>query len=201
MTTTDKIKASPTYKQELKEARQKSAKPLLWIAIISMVMFWAGLTSAYIIRADNGNWLIFNIPDIFFVSTAIIVTSSITYLTAYLAIKKDNFQLSTIMVGITLLLAVAFAWCQYDGWMALFQKGIVLGGKHSNPSGSFFILFVFAHLAHFLGGFFSLIVVFIKSLRRRYSSQNYLGMEISGIYWHFLDILWVYLFLFLYFNR
>lgn len=201
MTTTEKIKASPTYKQELKAARQKSAKPLLWIAIISMVMFWAGLTSAYIIRADNGNWLIFNMPDIFFVSTAIIITSSITYLTAYLAIKKDNFRLSTLMVGITLLLAVAFAWCQYHGWMYLFQKGIVFGGKHSNPSGSFFILFVWAHWAHFLGGFISLVVVFIKNLRRRYSSQNYLGMELSGIYWHFLDILWVYLFLFLYYIR
>ena len=92
-------------------------------------------------------------------------------------------------------------YCQYKGWKELFNNGIVLGGKKSNASGSFFILFVFAHWAHLIGGIISLTITLLKSLRKRYNAENTLGLELCAIYWHFLDILWVYLFLFLYYIR
>ena len=197
----NKIKPSPTLKAELKAAQNKTSKPLLWIGIFSMVMFWAGLTSAYIVRADNGNWLLFNVPSIFIISTAVIITSSITMFYAYNSAKKNNYSQVTLGLLITLVLGFIFVYCQYQGWMELYSKDIVLGGKKSNASGSFFILFVLAHWAHLFGGIISLTITLLKSLRKRYNAENTLGLELCSIYWHFLDILWVYLFLFLYYIR
>ena len=197
----NKIKPSPTLKAELKAAQNKTSKPLLWIGIFSMVMFWAGLTSAYIVRADNGNWLLFNVPSIFIISTAVIITSSISMFYAYNSAKKNNYSQVTLGLLITLVLGFVFVYCQYQGWMELYSKDIVLGGKKSNASGSFFILFVLAHWAHLFGGIISLTITLLKSLRKRYNAENTLGLELCSIYWHFLDILWVYLFLFLYYIR
>lgn len=197
----NKIKPSPTLKAELIAAQNKTSKPLLWIGIFSMVMFWAGLTSAYIVRADNGNWLIFNVPSIFIISTAVIITSSITLFYAYNSAKRNNYSQVTLGLLITLALGFVFVYCQYQGWMELYSKDIVLGGKKSNASGSFFILFVLAHWAHLFGGIISLTITLFKSLRKRYNAENTLGLELCSIYWHFLDILWVYLFLFLYYIR
>jgi cytochrome c oxidase subunit 3 len=197
----NKIKPSPTLKAELIAAQNKTSKPLLWIGIFSMVMFWAGLTSAYVVRADNGNWLIFNVPSIFIISTAVIITSSISMFYAYNSAKKNNYSQVTLGLLITLVLGFVFVYCQYQGWMELYSKDIVLGGKKSNASGSFFILFVLAHWAHLFGGIISLTITLFKSLRKRYNAENTLGLELCSIYWHFLDILWVYLFLFLYYIR
>lgn len=196
-----KYKPSPTLKEDLLIAKRKSAKALLWIGIISMIMFWAGLTSAYIVRQNAGNWLLFNVPEMFFISTAVIILSSITFLFVQNAVKKNNTKGIIYGTLTTLILGFVFMACQYRGWGDLFDKGVVLGGKYSNPSGSFFILFVLAHWAHLLGGIISLIVVLINSLRKKYTAENALGIELCAIYWHFLSVLWVYLFLFLYFIR
>jgi cytochrome c oxidase subunit 3 len=196
-----KYRSSPTLKEDLLIAKRKSAKALLWIGIISMIMFWAGLTSAYIVRQNAGNWLLFNVPDMFFISTAVIILSSITFFYVQTAVKKNNTKGIIWGTLATLILGFVFMACQYKGWGDLFERGVVLGGKYSNPSGSFFILFVLAHWAHLLGGIISLSVVLINSLRKKYTAENALGIELSGLYWHFLSILWVYLFLFLYFIR
>jgi cytochrome c oxidase subunit 3 len=201
METEIKYRPSPTLKEDLLIAKRKSAKALLWIGIISMIMFWAGLTSAYIVRQNAGNWLIFKVPEMFFISTAVIILSSITFLFVQNAVKKNNQKGITFGVLATLILGFVFMACQYKGWGDLFDRGVVLGGKYSNPSGSFFILFVLAHWAHLLGGIISLIVVLINSLRKKYTAENALGIELCGLYWHFLSVLWVYLFLFLYFIR
>ncbi|MDI9341793.1 MAG: cytochrome c oxidase subunit 3 [Sediminibacterium sp.] len=196
-----KIKRENPHKAELKAARQKAAKPMLYIGIISMVMLFAGLTSAYVVRADNGNWLVFQLPPIAMISTAIIITSSITMFIAQRAIKNDNYQLTTIGIGLTFLLGLGFFYTQLEAWKQLTAQGIYFFGKYSNASGSFLYLIALVHLAHMMGGLISLLVTFVKSLRRKYSSTEHLGIELAAIYWHFLDILWVYLFLFLYFFR
>lgn len=196
-----KYKPSETLKEDFAIAKRKSAKALLWIGILSMIMFWAGLTSAYIVRQNAGNWLLFNVPDVFFISTAIIILSSITFLYVQSAVKKNNQKGIVWGTFITLILGFIFMAFQYRGWGDLFEKGVVLGGKYSNPSGSFFILFVLAHWAHLIGGIISLIVVLINSFRKKYTTENALGIELCGLYWHFLSVLWVYLFLFLYFIR
>lgn len=188
-------------KAELKLAQRKTAKPLLWIGIVSIVMLFAGLTSAYVVRADNGNWLIFQLPSIVFISTAIIVTSSITMFMAQQAIKKDNYQLTAIALFLTLALGFGFFFSQIQAWKELTAQGIYFLGSKSNASGSFLYLIAFLHICHMIGGIIALTVSLTKCLLKKYSSADYLGIELTAIYWHFLDLLWVYLFLFLYFYR
>ena len=110
-----KIRPSPEYKADLIAARKKTAKALLWIGIVSIVMLFAGLTSAYIVRADTGNWLRFDLPDIFFASTAVIITSSITLYLSVLSAKKNNYSGVKLWVFITFILGVAFCFMQYAG--------------------------------------------------------------------------------------
>ncbi len=197
----EKIKPSPTYKADLKAAQQKAAKPLLWVGIISIVMLFAGLTSAYVVRADNGNWLLFNLPSAFYLSTAVIITSSITLFFALQMAKKNNNK--GIVVGLlaTFVLGLIFSYLQYLGWSELYKNNIVFGGKSSNASGSFLYLITFLHLLHLFAGLISILITLKNSIKGKYSAQNTLGLELCSIYWHFLDILWVYLFLFLYYIR
>lgn len=202
MTTTEpKVKPNENYKQELREARKKTAKPILWIGIVSIVMLFAGLTSAYVVRADNGNWLLFNLPDMFYISTAVIITSSITLFLGLRAARQNNYSMTTLWVLITFLLGITFCFTQFAGWSELFQKGIVFAGKYSNASGSFLYVLTGLHMAHLAGGLISLLTVLVNSIRRKYNAENTLGLELCSIYWHFLDILWVYLFLFLLYIR
>ena len=188
-------------KAEIKAAERKAAKPLLWIGIVSIVMLFAGLTSAYVVRADNGNWLVFKLPDVLLISTALIISSSLTMFVAQQAIKKNNYKLTAISLFITLALGIGFFCTQYAGWKELTQQGIYFMGKRSNASGSFLYLIAFVHLLHMIGGLIALSVSFTKTLLKRYSSSDFQGIELTAIYWHFLDLLWVYLFLFLYFYR
>ncbi|MDO8998389.1 MAG: cytochrome c oxidase subunit 3 [Bacteroidota bacterium] len=196
-----KIKKENLHKKEIKLAERKAAKPLLWIGIVSIVMLFAGLTSAYVVRAQNGNWQIFELPPILIISTALIVTSSLTMYLAQIAIRKDNYKLTNISLFLTLMLGFAFFYTQYQGWQELAINGVYFAGKKSNASGSFLIIIAFLHLMHMVGGLIALIVSLTKSLLKKYSSADSLGIELTAIYWHFLDILWVYLFLFLYFYR
>lgn len=201
MEETVKIKNHNPHKAEIKAATRKTAKPLLYIGIISIVMLFAGLTSAYVVRADNGNWLVFNLPDIAIISTGIIITSSLTMLMAQKAIKKGNLKLTSIGLFLTLVLGIAFFYTQVEGWKQLTEQGIYFVGKYANASGSFLYFIAMIHMFHMVGGLIALVVSLTKSLLKKYSSSDYLGIELTAIYWHFLDLLWVYLFLFLYFYR
>jgi len=193
-----KTNKSNPHKAEIKAAERKAAKPLLYIGIVSMVMLFAGLTSAYVVRADNGNWLVFHLPPISIISTAIIVTSSLTMLVAQRAIKKDNYALTSVALFFTLALGISFFFTQIEAWKQLTAQGIYFIGKYANASGSFLYLIALVHLAHMIGGLIALAVSLTKSLLKRYSSTDTLGIELTAIYWHFLDLLWIYLFLFLY---
>lgn len=199
---TAKIKKESRHKAEIREATRKTAKPLLWIGIVSMVMLFAGLTSAYVVRANNGNWLVFQLPNIVMISTAVIITSSLTMMLAQYAIKRNNYQLTVIGLLLTLLLGITFFFTQLQAWKQLTtEQGIYFIGKYSNASGSFLYLIAMVHLAHMIGGLIAVIVSLTKAVLKKYSASDYLGIELTAIYWHFLDVLWVYLFLFLYFYR
>jgi cytochrome c oxidase subunit III len=201
MTDAIKIKKTNPHKAEIKSANRKTAKPLLWIGIISIIMLFAGLTSAYVVRADNGNWKVFYLPDIAIASTAIIITSSLTMLMAQFAIKKNNYKLTSLGLFLTLVLGIAFFITQIEAWKQLTSQGIYFVGKYANASGSFLYFIALIHLLHMSGGIIALIVSLTKSVLKKYSSSDFLGIELTAIYWHFLDLLWVYLFLFLYFYR
>jgi cytochrome c oxidase subunit 3 len=119
-------------------------------------------------------------------------------LLAQRAIKKNEVGMTSVYLGITLALGIAFFFTQIEGWKQLTAQQIFFVGKYANASGSFLYLIAAVHLAHMSGGLIALFVSLIKSLKHRYSSSDYLGIELTAIYWHFLDLLWVYLFLFLY---
>jgi len=195
---TTKVKKERPHQAEIKLAGRKTAKPLLYIGMVSIVMLFAGLTSAYVVRSSGGNWLVFELPSIAILSTAIIVTSSLTMLMAQLAIKKNNYWMTTIGVFLTLVLGIAFFFTQIEGWKQLTAQQIFFVGKDSSAAGSFLYLIALVHLAHMIGGIIALLVSLTKCLLKRYSAADYLGLELTAIYWHFLDLLWVYLFLFLY---
>jgi cytochrome c oxidase subunit III len=195
------IKQSKNYREDLRLARRKAAKPMMWIGIVSIVMLFAGLTSAYVVRADNGNWLVFQLPSTAFLSTALIICSSLTLYISQQAIKKNNFRATTLGLLFSFILGIGFFITQYLCWKELTAQGIYFVGKYSNASGSFLYLIAMVHLFHMIGGLISLLVTLAKSVRKKYSADDYLGIELTAIYWHFLDVLWIYLFLFLYFYR
>jgi cytochrome c oxidase subunit 3 len=187
--------------EEMRQARRKVAKNLLWLGIVGMIMLFGGFTSAYVVRHAKGDWLSFTIPTMFFISTAVIIISSITMNWAVSAAKNDNLKgLKTAML-LTLLLGIGFVVSQYLGWKSLVAQKIYFAGKQSNASGSFFYIITFMHLLHLFGGIIALMVVNFKALTGKYNSKDYLGVQLCSIYWHFLDVLWIYLFLFLYLIR
>jgi cytochrome c oxidase subunit 3 len=188
-------------KEEYKAAKRKSAKSMLWFSMISMTMMFAGLTSAYVISRKRTDWVSFDLPDAFFTSTALIVISSITFFLAKYFIKKDKRQLTTLMLVSTLLLGIGFIFFQFEGFSQLYESGYVFAGAQSTVKSSFIYGITLAHIAHIAAGIIVVLVVLYNHLRSKYNSDNFLGLELGEIFWHFVDILWVYLFLFFYFIR
>ncbi|MDF2435919.1 MAG: cytochrome c oxidase subunit [Bacteroidota bacterium] len=187
--------------EEKRITREKVAKPMLYLAMGSMVMLFAAFTSAYWVRHEKGDWMHFEVPQIFYISTAVILLSSVTMNWAVSAAKKNEFKNIKLASLITLLLGIGFVVCQVMGWNILYSQKIVFAGKYSNASGSFFYVLTLMHLLHLFGGMIALLVVWIKSIQGKYNSENLLGVKLCAIFWHFLDLLWIYLFLFLLFVR
>ena len=181
------------YKDEI---RRKTSKPLLWIGIVSIVMFFAGLTSAVVVSQGGGSFLDVPMPMAFTFSTLIIVLSSLSFHFGLVAIKKGNFSVAKIAVLFTVLLGFAFMISQWMGWTYLYDNGVIAVGKSSTAASSFLYLLTALHVAHLIGGIISVLVVFIKLNRNKYSIDNFLGVQVSITYWHFLGFLWVYLYLF-----
>ena len=184
-----------------KKINEKAKKALLYWSLASMSIFFGGFCSYYLVMHGNGNWLTFNLPVLFFVSTALIILSSFTMVWAQRSIKTDNYKAARTGVLLTFLLGLGFCFCQIFAWKALYAQGIVFSGKQSNISGSILYVITFMHFMHITAGIMALFVTLIKVIKRRYSSENYLGLSLTAIFWHYLDVLWVILFLFLYLIR
>ena len=184
---------------EEQENRDKAARMLMWLGIASMVIFFGGLTSAYIVRMNGGNWKNILLPYEFYISTALIMFSSVTMNTALMAVK--NSKPAGLFMFLTLLLGFGFAVFQVLGWRDLHHSGIYFTGKLSIASGQYLYVLTWAHLMHLLFGLIALLFTAIKTVNGKYSAASYNGMKICSIFWHFLDILWIYLFLFLLFIR
>lgn len=190
-----------TLQEELKVAKRKSAKPMLWISMISMVMFFAGLTSAYVVSMNREDWVTFDLPQAFYISTVLIVLSSVTLFFSQKLLKKDSIQASFTLLLITLVLGLGFVWYQYVGFNELKAVGLYFTGPESTVSTSFIIGITFMHVLHLLAGVIVLFVVIYNHFKKKYSSADMLGFELGAIFWHFVDVLWIYLFFFFYFIR
>lgn len=184
--------------QMIKEDIQKKTRmPLLWVGIASIIMIFASLTSAVIVSKSTPAWVNFSLPSSFLISTIVIVVSSVTYWWAYKSAKAGDYSKLKTGVALTLLLGLTFAVLQFISWNNLVEQGIFFAGPSSSVSGSYLYALSGLHLAHLSGGLISLVVVYSKSLKNKYTSNNLLGLQASTTYWHFLDGLWVYLYIFL----
>ena len=187
--------------KELTVGRKKSAKPMLWVSMISMVMFFAGLTSAYVISMKRDDWVTFELPNAFYISTLLIILSSISIGMSQRFIKKDKRELSIVLLLITFALGIAFVWQQYAGFEDLRNAGLFFTGPTSTVSTSFIIGITLMHAFHVFAGIIVLLVVIYNHFKYKYTSDDLLGFELSAIFWHFIDVLWIYLFFFFYFIR
>jgi len=181
----------------LKEQRKKAAKPMLWIGMVSMAMLFAGLTSGYIVRRAEGNWIVFDLPSEMRYSTIAIVLSSVTMIFALRAAKAQNRNNMLLGLALTLVLGLVFTYFQFASFEVLINGGVYFTGESSNAAGSFLYVIVIAHLVHVAFGFISLLYMMFNGLRGKYDNGNTLGIEIGSQFWHFLDGVWIYLFVFL----
>jgi cytochrome c oxidase subunit III len=173
-------------------------KFLLWLFIVSIVMIFASLTSAYVVKQSEGAWLIFDLPQAFVYSSIVVLLSSATMQWAYWAAKKDNLSQIKIAVGATLALSLVFLIVQYLGWGQLVDQQVFFVG---NPAGSFIYVLTGLHAFHLAAGIVFLIIVLISTLRFKVHSKSMTQIEMCTTFWHFLSGLWIYLYLFLLLNN
>lgn len=172
----------------------------LWIGLASITMMFGAMTSAYVVRQAAGNWLEFAIPNIFIVSTLVLLISSVTLHISYNQFQRGLQNSYRLFMVLSFVLGIAFVALQYRGWSELFNLGIDLKG---NPSGAFLYMITGIHALHVLGGIAALTVGLINSVLLKFeiTEKRKLNFELTLHYWHFVDILWVYLFVFLYITR
>lgn len=197
----------------------------LWIAMGSIAMMFAGLTSAYIVREAQGDWRYYKLPSVFWWSTAAIVLSSVTMFLGVRAFRNRRMPAYRLLVTATLLLGLVFGACQSYGFYQLYhqpQPLVVVGPSsdtgateliekgdklapvmvsNSNPSEAFLFIIAGLHLLHIAGGIVALLIVFLMAYRKRVKVYNTTGLEIVASYWHFVDVLWIYLFIFFLANQ
>jgi cytochrome c oxidase subunit 3 len=170
----------------------------LWGGLGSIVMMFAGLTSAYIVKKSQANWLEFEMPKVFVISTVVILISSFTIQMAVKKFKEQNANQYRGFLMLTAILGVVFTILQLQGFMALEGNSIALIGPRSNSAASFLFVITVLHILHVLGGVVALIWISLKAFSAKNDANNDMPVKLMSNYWHFVDILWVYLFVFLY---
>jgi cytochrome c oxidase subunit 3 len=188
-------------------------KFMMWVAMASMSMAFAGLTSGYMVREAQGNWRYYSLPQFFTYSTIVIVISSVTMFLGVKAFKNREMPKFKLLITATLLLGILFGALQFGGFYQLYTQlqqvrinGQVLNEAttvrvNGNPSESFLFIIAGLHLLHLLGGIVALLIVFLRAFRTRVKTYNATGLEIAAAYWHFVDALWIYLFVFFIVNQ
>jgi cytochrome c oxidase subunit 3 len=185
-----------------KEKNARAKKMMLWFGIVSLLMGFAGWTSAYIVSSSREDWVSsIVLPNSFYISTALIIISSLTYILAKKAVKEDKQKLGTTYLLLTLLLGVVFIILQFTGFSQMVAEGYYFTGPTSTIKMSYVFLIAMVHIVHVVTGIISLLVVLYNQNRGKYSSKEYLGITLGATFWHFLDLLWVYLVVFMTFVK
>ena len=174
-------------------------KMYLWVGLGSIVMMFAGLTSAHIVKKGQANWLEFDFPKVFFISTLVILLSSYTIQMALKKYKEKNQEAYRSFISISSFLGLLFIALQIRGFLDLNASNVALVGAKSNSAASFLFVIVGLHLLHVLGGVIALLIFRFKAKSVRNKMDNVLSVDLISTYWHFVDILWIYLLVFLYF--
>lgn len=168
----------------------------LWVAMASIVMMFAGFTSAYLVKSNDTNWLQFALPPVFWYSTVVILLSSLTIYLAEKSFKARDMARYRVLITLTAGLGILFVILQWLGFQYLQNHGVKLIGSGSNPSGSFLGVITGVHMLHVLGGVIVLIIMFLKAFNSRSKNYSSITIEVASTYWHFVDAIWIYLFIF-----
>ena len=175
----------------------KAKKMMLWLGMISMSMTFAGLTSAYVVSSSRADWIKqIDLPFDFTISSLILILSSVTFYLAFKMLKMKNFKITQLLLSVTILLALAFIYFQIQGFNGIIEKGYYFTGPESSITTSYLYILVLLHIAHLVAGIITVLYVLFKSFKGLYFKGNTLGFELALTFWHFLDILWLYLYLF-----
>lgn len=187
---------------EQKSRTARSYKLILLFSMVSMTMMFAGLTSAFVVSKSRVDWLKdFQLPSAFYYSTAAIIGCSVTFYLAKKAIMRDDQGKTSVFLLSTLFLGILFVILQFVGFGQIVNSGYYFTGSGSSITTTFLYVVTVVHLIHLAGGMISLLIIIYNHFKQKYNSSQTLGIELGAMYWHFLDLLWVYLFLFLYFFK
>jgi len=179
------------------EKNNRAKKMMLWFGMISMSMTFAGLTSAYVVSSSRSDWIQqIELPFAFTISTLLIILSSGTFYLGLKMLKAQNKIATQGLLAITFALALTFIYFQFQGFRAIIEQGYYFTGPESSITTSYLYVLVLLHLLHLTAGIVIVLNVFFNTLKNKYVPTNILGFELALTFWHFLDFLWVYLFLF-----
>jgi len=185
-----------------KYKRDRAKKMMLWFGIISLTMTFAALISSYIVSKERRDWLeSYDFPNAFIYSTLILVGSSVVLHIARSLIIKNDKGAGFVWLSVAFVMGIIFVVLQVNGFQELTDQGYYLTGKSSNITTTFLFVIIGLHVLHVIAGFIVLITLITQTLRGRYHSEEHVGLDIGIGFWHFLDVIWVLLFLFLYFVR
>ena len=199
---------TPSNQIALPQQLRKTVHPhrfMMWLSMASIVMLFAGFTSAYIVKhADTNVWKSIELPSLFWVSTTLILASSFSVFFAVRAFHRNNVKAYRNMLALTFVLGAGFLLSQWMAW----QEMLVLSERKIGDEVAADFLFVIsgAHFLHAAGGVIAMGVLFILALRHYRTPEDALmlnlhpekvpGIELAATYWHFVDALWLYLFIF-----
>jgi len=165
----------------------------MWVAIAAIIMMFAGLTSAYIVKSGQPGWEEIRTPKVFWYSTAVLLISSVTIQTALRSFKQRAMQQFRLLFLLTLILGVLFVILQWEGFSYLWSHGVRFEGA---GAGQFLYIIFGLHALHVLGGIVALMIIAMQQLFGKTRSYNATPIEVMCTYWHFVDVLWLYLLIF-----
>jgi cytochrome c oxidase subunit III len=184
------------------EKKNRAKKMMLWFAIISLTMSFAGLTSAVVVSSSRPDWLVnYSLPFSFTLSSILIVFSSLFMIIYTRSVKSNKPRQALFFVITAFILGVLFIFNQISGFDDLINNGYYFTGPSSNVTISYIYIIAFWHILHVVVGLIALLFVIYNQFKQNYNSREMLGVELASTYWHFVDVLWLLLFLFFNFFR
>jgi cytochrome c oxidase subunit 3 len=179
---------------QMEKKKMHPAQFYLWGGLGSIIMMFAGLTSAYIVKRNQAGWESYDLPKAFWYSTIVILLSSLTVQLSVKAFKERAMSKYRKLMFSTLVLGVLFIVLQYFGFKQFWNAGMTL---QANVAFSFLYIIVGLHGLHVIGGIIALMVMSLKAFSTKIRIYSSVPVELISTYWHFVDILWIYLLIFL----
>lgn len=183
-----------------KLVQRKAQKFNLWLGMLGMFMMFAALSSGFIVYTASGvdKGIKTLLPNALLYSTIVMAVSSLTMFLAHKAAKNGDSSKQKALLMVTFVLGIVFFALQVHAWNVLIERGVYF--VNNNASQSFIYVFIWMHLAHIIAGLIVLIGAII-GVNKLPKDGNLFRMDLASIFWHFLDLLWIYIYVFLLLNQ